>query len=361
MGDRRPDRLEALRRRLGDAGLEALIVTHPANLRYLTGFSGSAGMLLLEPARALLLTDSRYAEQAPAEARGVVEVEIEPASLWERLRRILRARAHRSLGFERDRLTVAQAARLSELAEARLEGVSGMVEELRLRKDAGEIDAIRQAAALALEAFDAVLCGIRLGQTEREVAAQLEAALRVRGSEWHPFPTIVAAGERSALPHARATDRAIAPGELLLLDFGAQVDGYCADLTRTVVVGRPASARQRQVYDAVHAAQQAAIAGMRPGQSGREADGLAREALARHGMGEAFTHSLGHGLGLEVHEDPRLSRTAEAPLPAGAVVTVEPGAYFAGWGGIRLEDDVVLTPAGPELLSHGAPELVALT
>lgn len=361
MGDRRRERLEVLRRRIGDAGLEALLITHPANLRYLTGFSGSAGMLLVEPSRALLLTDSRYAEQAPAEASGAVEVEVEPVSLWDRLRRVLASRARRNLGFERDRLTVAQAAKLSELAEARLEGVSGMVEALRLQKDPDEVAIIRQAAALALEALEAVLWGIRPGQTEREVAAQLEAALRVRGSEWHPFPTIVASGDRSALPHARATDRTIGSGDLLLLDFGAQVDGYCADLTRTVVVGQPASARQRAVYDAVREAQRTAIAGMRPGQSGREVDGLARETLARHGMAEAFTHSLGHGLGLEVHEDPRLARSADAPLPAGAVVTVEPGAYFTGWGGIRLEDDVLLTPAGPELLSPGAPELVALT
>jgi Xaa-Pro aminopeptidase len=167
----------------------------------------------------------------------------------------------------------------------------------------------------------------------------------------------VASGPRSALPHAQATSREICRGDLLLLDFGAQLDGYCADLTRTVVVGARADGRQREVYDFVRAAQRAALGGIRPGMTGREADALARDTLRRFGVEQAFRHSLGHGLGLEVHEDPRLAPTAETPLPVGAVVTVEPGVYFEGWGGVRLEDDVVLAPEGPELLSPGAPEL----
>jgi Xaa-Pro aminopeptidase len=186
-----------------------------------------------------------------------------------------------------------------------------------------------------------------------------QSELRLRGSEWHPFPTIVASGPRAALPHARSTGREVRAGELLLLDFGARHDGYCADLTRTVVVGRPADGRQREVYQAVRQAQWAAVAGIQAGMTGQAADAIAREILEAAGLGLAFSHSLGHGLGLEVHEDPRFAKTAEA-VPAGAVVTVEPGVYFEGWGGVRLEDDVHLAADGPVLLSPGAPELLEL-
>jgi Xaa-Pro aminopeptidase len=234
----------------------------------------------------------------------------------------------------------------------RFQPVRNLVERLREAKDADEVTALRRAAALATEALAATLACVRVGQTEREVAARLEHELRVRGSEWHPFPTIVASGPRSALPHARTSGRAIGRGEWLLLDFGAQVEGYCADLTRTVVVGAPADERQRAVYALVREAQLAARR-VRAGMSGREADALARAVFEARGFADAFGHSLGHGLGLEVHEGPRLSRTNDQPLPEGAVVTIEPGAYFPGWGGVRLEDDVVLAAGGAELLSDG--------
>src|SRR5881392_1887403 len=191
--------------------------------------------------------------------------------------------------------------------------------------------------------------------TELAIAGLLEGALRQLGSEGHPFPTIVASGPRSALPHARSSRRIVATGEWLLLDFGAQVDGYCADITRTVVAGARASERQRALYGVVYEAQRRARAGVHAGMSGRDADALARDPIAARGLGEAFGHSLGHGLGLEVHEAPRLSKTNAEPLPGGAVVTVEPGVYLAGEGGARIEDDVHLPPDGAaaELLSDG--------
>ena len=192
------------------------------------------------------------------------------------------------------------------------------------------------------------------------MAALLEAALRRRGSEWHPFPTIVASGPRAALPHARTSERTIQAGEFLLLDFGAQVDGYCADLTRTVVVGARADQRQRLVYDTVATAQRRALNGIRAGLTGREADSLAREVIVAAGFGEAFGHSLGHGLGLEVHEAPRVGPTGQTALPPGAVVTVEPGIYLPEWGGVRLEDDALVTGDGTELLSDNRVELVEL-
>jgi len=340
-------------------GLGGLIVTHLPNVRYLTGFTGTAGVVLLLPQDAVLVSDFRYRTQAEAEVGGEVRVEIAPSDVWERLWRVLAEYPGvERVGFEAQKVTVAEAERFTRVnGRTRFQPVKDLVERLRVSKDADEVAAIRAAGRLASEALAAALSCVRVGQREREVAARLEAELRSRGSEWHPFPTIVASGPRSALPHARTSDRVIEPGDWLLLDFGAQVDGYCADVSRSVVVGRPADERQRTVYELVREAQVTARQRVRPGMTGREADALARSLLEARGFGDAFGHSLGHGLGLEVHEGPRLSRLNEEPLPEGAVVTIEPGAYFPGWGGVRLEDDVWLGPGGPELLTDGDVEL----
>jgi len=359
--DRRPDRQAALRSGLAAEGLDALLVTHLPNIRYLTGFTGSAAMLVIHPGATILVTDFRYAVQAPAEAARSASVEVDQKSVWERLGRVLGDLGITGgLGIESHALTVRDAERVGALTRARVVPVAELVERLRAVKSPEEVAAIRAAAELAQEALAEVLPGVRAGQSEREIAAALEAALRRRGSEWHPFPTIVASGPRSALPHARTSARTVGRGEWLLLDFGAQVDGYCADLTRTVVVGGRADDRQRAMYELVRSAQQRALEHLRPGLTGREADALAREVIASRGFADAFGHSLGHGLGLEVHEAPRLAPTAEAVLPAHAVVTVEPGVYFPGWGGVRLEDDLHLGPEGPERLSDGRTELVEL-
>jgi Xaa-Pro aminopeptidase len=358
--DRRPERQAALRGALEAEGVEALLVTHLPNIRYLTGFTGSAALLVVAMDRATLVTDFRYAVQAPAEAGTAAEVEVDQKSVWDRLGKVLEARPPGGLGVEAHDLTLRDVKRLGELTRSRLAPTTDLVERLREVKSPEEVAAIRAAAALAQEALAEVLPAVRVGQSEREIAAELERALRRRGSEWHPFPTIVASGPRSALPHARTSEREVGRGDWLLLDFGAQVDGYCADLTRTVVVGARADDRQRTVYELVRTAQARALEHLRAGMTGREADALAREVIAARGFGEAFGHSLGHGLGLEVHEAPRLSPTAEAVLPAHAVVTVEPGVYLPGWGGVRLEDDVHLGSEGPERLSDGRTELVEL-
>ena len=341
-------------------GLDGLLVTHLPNVRYLTGFSGSAALLLVHAQATVLVTDFRYAVQGPAEAGGAATVEVDQKSVWDRLARVLSGFPQGAFGIEAHSLTVKDAERVAGLTRSRIVPAADHVERLRTVKSPEEVAAIRAAAELAQEAFAEVLPSIGVGQSELEIAATREAARRRRGSEWHPFPTIVASGPRSALPHARTSARTVGRGEWLLLDFGAQVDGYCADLTRTVVVGARADERQRAVYDLVRCAQGRAVEHLRPGMTGREGDALAREVISARGFGDAFGHSLGHGLGLEVHEAPRLAPTSEAPVPEGAVVTVEPGVYFPGWGGVRLEDDLYLGPDGPELLSNGRTELVEL-
>lgn len=330
------------------------------NIRYLTGFTGSSGILLVRPQDIVLITDFRYAAQAPAEVRNSARVEIDQANLWDRLKRVMGERAMELTGFEAHLTTIRDRERLGEASHTRWEPTTDIVERLRAVKDADEVEAIRNAAALASEALAETLPTITPGEREYEIASRLEAALRRRGSEWHPFPTIVASGPRSALPHARTSARTVEKGEWLLLDFGAQLDGYCSDLTRTVVVGDRADERQRQIYGIVEEAQRRALDHLRAGMTGREGDLLAREVIAHRGYGEAFGHSLGHGLGLEVHEAPRLSATAEAQLQAGVVVTVEPGIYLPGWGGVRLEDDVHIGPVGAELLSDNRVELLEL-
>ena len=359
--DPRPARQDALRAALAREGVDALLVSHLPNIRYLTGFTGSAGLLLVRAADAVLITDFRYATQAPQEANAAAIVEVDPASVWQRLAKLLAASPVAVLGIEAHVVTVRDAERVREATRGRVHPTADLVERLRARKDPGEVAAIRTAATLAQDALAEVLPTVRPGQTELEIGAALESALRRRGSEWHPFPTIVASGPRAALPHARTSGRTVERGEWLLLDFGAQVDGYCADLTRTVLVGARADERQRTIYELVRSAQERALTNLRPDMTGRDADALARDVIEARGFAEAFGHSLGHGLGLEVHEAPRLAPTAEGPLPAHAVVTVEPGIYLPGWGGVRLEDDVYLAPQGPECLSDNRTELLELT
>jgi Xaa-Pro aminopeptidase len=339
--------------------IAALLVTHLPNVRWLTGFTGSAALLLVTRDRCTLITDFRYASQAPGEVGSAAEVIIDRASVWDRLCRVLEANDLATLAIESHTISVRDAERVSSIFRGRVLPLADAVEQLRQVKDDTEVAAIGAAAELAAAALGEVLPTVAVSDREIDVAARLESALRRRGSEWHPFPTIVASGPRAALPHARSSQREIGRGEFLLIDFGAQVDGYCADITRTVAIGS-VDERQRAVYELVQEAQARARGAIRGGMTGREADALARDVIAARGYGDAFGHSLGHGLGLEVHEAPRLAATADAFLPVGAVVTIEPGIYLSGWGGVRLEDDVWLGPDGPVLLSDGRTDLIIL-
>ena len=363
--DARAARQAALVRAFGPQEIDALLVTSLANVRYLTGFSGSAALVVVTSRETLLVTDFRYEQQAREEAEPAARVVVERTSVWERLFRELGSlRGVTCIGFEAHAVTVKDAERLAKSGNGgarRWKATGELVEGLRVQKDASEVAAIRGAASLAARALHTTLAQVRVGMTERAISGVLEGELRRLGSEEHPFSPIVASGPRAALPHARTSLRPLAAGDWLLIDFGAEVDGYCADLTRTVVVGARASDAQRALYDLVRAAQTRAREQIRAGMTGREADALARDLIESRGFGDAFGHSLGHGLGLEVHEAPRLSKTNADPLPVGAVVTIEPGVYLAGQGGVRIEDDVHLGPNGPELLSDGATELLELT
>src|SRR5512142_1460740 len=342
--DPRPARHAGVAALLAAEGLDALLVTSLPNIRYLTGFSGSAGLLLATAGDLLLVTDFRYQEQADADVGHAARVVVERTSAWERLIREAGGVRLGTIGYEAHALSAKDAERLGVLGKGwHWQAAPELVERLRVRKSAAEVAAVRAAAQLAGAALAATLAQVRVGQSEREIAGTLEAALRRLGSEHHPFPTIVASGPRTAWPHARTSGRAVARGEWLLLDFGAQVDGYCADITRTVLVGARASDAQRTLYELVRTAQR-----------------TARDLIEARGFGDAFGHSLGHGLGLEVHEAPRLARTNAEPLPVDAVVTIEPGIYLAGQGGVRLEDDVHLAADGPVLLSDGATDLLEL-
>lgn len=351
-GARHAARLAGLREAMGRADVDALLVSALPNIRYLTGFSGSNALVLVTPLECLLFTDFRYATQVETEVAAAVTVRIEPASLWAGVFAQLPSRvAVARVGFESAHLLHHDFSRLLEQGGRwQWRPTVDLVEGLRVAKDADEVAAIERAVAVAEAAWRATLPHLRPGLTEVQVAGLLEHALREAGSEGFPFPSIVASGPQSALPHARAGNRVLARGDLLLIDYGAVVDGYCSDLTRTVVLG-PASDRQRELYGIVLEANRRASGALRAGMRGKDADAVARDYIAASGYGEAFGHSLGHGIGLEVHEAPRLAKSADAPLPSGAVVTVEPGLYVAGWGGIRIEDDVLLADGGARVLS----------
>ena len=359
--DARPARFDALRVALDKAHLDGVLLTGLANIRYLTGFSGSSALLFVSQRDAIFITDFRYETQAGEEVGTVAHVHIEAQSLWTRLWAILPQLLNLEvLGFESAHLEHRDFQRLLE-AGARWQWRPSvdLVEALRERKDPQEIERIQEAADVAHRALERTVAQVRTGMTELAIAGVLEQSLRAEGSEGFPFETIVASGPRSALPHARAADREVAAGDFLLIDYGAIVGGYCSDVTRTFVIGR-ASDEQRDAYEIVRGANAHASANVRAGMSGRDADALARQYIEQRGQGDAFGHSLGHGIGLEVHEAPRLSKTAEAPLPAQAVVTIEPGIYRAGWGGVRIEDDVVLDPAGPHILTSFPRDLMEI-
>ncbi len=349
-------RLPRLRAALGRRGPTGMLVTHLPNVRWLCGFSGSAGSLLIGPREALFFTDFRYRIQAAREVRGARRIEHVGGSTAAIAHAVRKARIRR-LGFEAERMSVAAHADL----RAALPGVEfvplrGTVEALRTVKDAGEIAAIRNALAVSRRVLPAVTHRLR-GRTELELAERLRAAIVREGGEQESFPTIVASGGHAAQPHAVPTVKRIGGKELVIVDYGVRLSGYCSDLTRTFSPGGW-DKTAREIYRVVLAAQQAAISSIRPGVKASRVDEAARGVIERSGYGDHFGHGTGHGVGLEVHEGPTLSPKSGDVLRPGMVVTVEPGIYLQDYGGVRIEDMVLVTPTGREVLSRRVPKLL---
>lgn len=340
--------------------LDAFLLVHRPNIYYLCGFTGTAGALLIGPRGVLLFTDSRYTLQARDEVEGAW-VRVERKSLLAAAGREMARQRARRVGFEAARLTVARMEELKPAAGSRVRwvGWDGQVENLRSVKSDAEIAVMRQAADIACACLEETFPLVKPGVREAELAAELEYRFRLRGAEGPAFETIVASGPRSALPHARASNKTLGKNELVVFDLGAILRGYSSDLTRTVFLGR-APVRVRQWYRAVVEAQHAARDALRPGVKAETVDAAARQVLRKAGLAGQFVHSTGHGLGLEVHEVPRLGRGDRTPLNAGNVVTIEPGIYVEGVGGIRIEDDAVVRPGGAEVITRTSQEFFEL-
>jgi Xaa-Pro aminopeptidase len=339
--------------------VDALLITDPVNLRYVTGFTGSNGMAVVGPDLRRFITDFRYVEQA-AEQVDAFDRELSPQVFDEALRDGWPEGSFR-LGFEDQNVSVRRHTRLREVLPERVELVpaGGEVEKLRAIKDAGEVERIRAAAALVDEIYGTLRQQGLVGRTEREVALTIELELRRIGADGLSFPSIVASGARGALPHAEPTDEPIPRGTLVTLDIGARLDGYCSDCTRTWATGELPD-DLADAYALVQRAQAEALAAVRPGPSGREVDAVARSIIEAAGHGDHFGHGLGHGVGMEIHEAPRLARSAEEALVAGHVVTVEPGVYIPGRGGVRIEDLVVVTEHGHSVISTPTKDLISI-
>ena len=357
------------------ASVDALVVVSLPNVAYLSNFAGSSACAVLTSNALRFITDSRYTTtvedmQRADHACPGLELVLVDGSYDATLASVLRAGAGSRIGFESAHLTVSRLdwlqSSLSEVAEPpTLVPVDGLIEKARCVKDVYEIDVLRIAGQMLSEVTVRVLGLARSGITERELALEIDTAVRRAGFERSAFETIVASGPNAALPHARPTNRTLGEGDLVVLDFGGVHDSYCVDLTRTVVVGKP-SERVHEVYSAVLRAHDRAVAASAPGASRFDIDAAAREVLTAAGMGAAFGHGTGHGLGLEVHEGPRITKRgpnvdlSAEEVTAGMIFTIEPGAYFPGWGGVRIEDDVLVTERGVELLTNAPTELITV-
>jgi Xaa-Pro aminopeptidase len=353
-------RAERLLELLAEAELDVMLIGELINVRYLTGYTGTNGVALIGPRTRTFITDFRYMTQVAEEVDPTFQRVRASLDLLDALPDTLPERGLR-LGFEEDHTSVATHRRLLELLGDRAELVpaKGLVERLRAVKEADEIERIRSAAKLADAAFERLLRDGLVGRTEREVAIALEHDMRERGAERASFETIVAAGPHGALPHATPRDEPIRHGDLVVIDWGAQCDGYCSDCTRTVAAGEPGD-EARAIYDLVLQAQLVGLQAVKAGRSGRETDAKARAVIDAAGEGEHFGHGLGHGVGLDIHEGPRLSQRSEEDLRAGNVVTVEPGVYLPERFGIRVEDLVLVTDDGCEILTSMTKRLLVI-
>lgn len=352
-------RLTRLREAMDKAELEALFVTNGYNRKYLTGFTGSSGYVLVTQDRAVLLTDFRYTAQAAEQAHDFEVIEHQRKIMLS-VKEILHKHGIRRLGFEQNDVTYGTYLSYSaDLGDVELVPTESLVQKLRMIKDQDELRIMKEAAALADDTFSFIQTKLKPGVSEKQIALEMEFYMRNRGAASSSFETIVASGERSALPHGVASDRLLGTNEYVKLDFGAYYKDYCSDLTRTVCLGQPTD-KHKEIYQIVLEAQMHTLANLKPGMTGKEADALARDIIKRAGYGDNFGHSTGHGLGMEVHEAPGLSYSSETVLEPGMTVTVEPGIYIPGFGGVRIEDDIVITDTGIERLTYSDKNLIVI-
>ncbi|WP_313893823.1 Xaa-Pro peptidase family protein [Psychrobacillus sp.] len=352
-------KLEKLRASLKEKNVDALLITNGYSRRYMTGFTGTAGVAIVSENDAVFITDFRYTEQAASEITGYRIVK-HTKTLVEEIGQQVAEMGIKTLGFEKDNVTYSEFELYEKAVVAKLVPVSGLVEKIRLIKTEEEINIIKSACRIADQAFEHIITYIKPGLTELEVSNELEFFMRKLGATSSSFDTIVASGVRSALPHGVASEKVIENGDFVTLDFGAYFNGYISDMTRTVAVGEP-SEQLKEIYQVVLDSQLLALEKVKPGMTGKEADAIARDYIASKGYGEAFGHSLGHGIGLEVHEGPGLSFRSDITLEPGMIITIEPGIYLPNIGGVRIEDDAIVTENGLEKLTHSTKELLILT
>lgn len=352
------EKLNKLRSKFDELGIDALLITSTYNRRYITNFTGTAGVALITANQALFFTDFRYIEQATKQCEGFTIIKHGPSIIAEIGSQIERLGVHK-LGFEQDFISYSTYSEYKAALKAELVPISGIIEKLRLIKTESEIKILKEAADIADAAFKHILDFIRPGLTELEVSNELEFFMRAAGATSSSFDTIVASGQRSALPHGVASDKIIEKGDMITLDYGAYYKGYVSDITRTIALGEP-DPKLKEIYTIVYKAQMRGVEGIKPGMTGKEADALTRDYITEKGYGEYFGHSTGHGIGLEVHEGPALSFRSDLKLLPGMIVTVEPGIYIPGLGGVRIEDDIMITKDHNELLTHSTKELMIL-
>ncbi len=356
------NRLEKLGKRIKVEDLDGIFLIKDSNIRYITGFTGSDSYAVISEISRGFITDSRYTEQAESECKGfeVIRWRSPAPGLIETIQSTCNRYGIKRLGFEKDWVTFDLYEKLSNgLNGIVLVPTLGLVEGIRYIKDESEIECIRKAARIADEAFEEILEFIKPGVTEKDIERELQYTIKKKGAEDIGFPTIVASGRRSSLPHAIPSDRKIEKGDFITLDFGAMYKGYRSDMTRTVVVGE-ADGKQKEIYDIVKAAQAEGEKAIKAGVSGRVPDDCARGYIKAAGYGDFFGHGLGHGVGLDIHEEPFMSSSCEKTLAEGNVITVEPGIYLPDWGGVRIEDTVLVKADGIEILTKSSKELIEL-
>ncbi len=351
-------RLNAFKNEMQGQGLDGSLIVNEANLLYLSGFTGGEGYIIINRDKQVLITDSRYTEQASLECPDYEIIEFKGDAL-SKVSEVISSLGIEKLGFEENHTNYADYLNYQKKITAELVPMSGIVDKMRARKDSMETEKIRKAVEIADKAFEHILEFIKPGVAEKEIAAELEYFMKKSGAHKESFDTIVASGPRSSMPHGVASERKIGKGDAITLDFGAIYEGYCSDITRTVFLGEP-DARLKDIYSIVLEAQLKAIEYIAAGKSGKDTDAVAREVIAGKGYGDYFGHGLGHGVGLFIHEAPRLSPFSSSILEEDMVVTVEPGIYIAGLGGVRIEDVVIVGKESCEILTKSRKDLIML-